>query len=213
MPLEYQMKHGQLYFENGHSDPEDKTYEKLIAEQRLHAKDVVFDYNNTRPSDLEKKKEMLISLFAEGGDSAWIEAPMFVAYGCNTHLGKNFYANFNMVLVDDCEIFIGDNVMFGPNVTISVTGHPIDGEMRRKGTQFSLPVKIGNDVWVGSNVVILPGVSIGNNVVIGAGSVVTHDIPDNSVAMGVPCKVARAITEDDKLYFRKGIKVNEDWCI
>ena len=117
----------------------------------------------------------------------------------------------NLVVVDDIEVHIGNNVMVAPNVTLSVTGHPVDPEYRRGGTQFSLPIVIGDDVWIGANSVILPGVTIGDNSVIGAGSVVTQDIPANSVAYGVPCRVIREINDYDKEYYRKGKKVNLDW--
>jgi Acetyltransferase (isoleucine patch superfamily) len=124
-------------------------------------------------------------------------------------LGKIFYANFNLVVVDDIEVYIGDNVMIAPNVTITATGHPVDPDLRKGGAQFSIPVKIGNDVWIGSNVVILPGITVGDNSVIGAGSVVTKDIPSNVVAVGNPCKVLREINERDKEYYYKNRKVSE----
>ncbi len=211
MSLKEQMKQGLLYCEFGHASAEDQAYEKLIEHQRVHCKEMMFDYNQTRPSDTEKKQAILRELLAEAGEHIWIESPCNMAYGCNTHIGENFYANFNLVIVDDVEVFIGDNVMCGPNVTLSVTGHPVYGEFRRNGTQFSLPIRIGNDVWIGSNVVVLPGVTIGNNVVIGAGSVVTKDIPDNVVAFGAPCRVIREITDYDKEYYRKGCPINPDF--
>lgn len=211
MSLEQQMKDGLLYREFGHKDEKDKEYEKVIEAQRVRAKELCFIYNQTNPSDNKKKEELLKEMFGSLGEMPWVESPVHLSYGCNTHIGNNFYANFNMVIVDDIDVYIGDHVMFAPNVTISATGHPVWGEFRRDGTQFSLPVHIGNDVWIGSNVVVLPGVTIGNNVVIGAGSVVTHDIPDNVVAVGVPCKVLREITDEDKEYYRKGMPVNKDW--
>ena len=190
---------------------ENKKYEKVIEAQRVRCKDLVFEYNNTRPSDLTRKKEILGELLGEVGEKAWIEAPAYFSYGCNTHIGHHFYSNFNMCIVDDCDVFIGDYVMFGPNVTVTVTGHPVWSEYRRKGAQFSLPVHIGSDVWIGANTVILPGVTIGNDVVIGAGSVVTHDIPDHVVAFGTPCRVVREITEHDREYYRKNMALNSDW--
>ncbi len=211
MPLEHQMKSGLLYREYGHKSEEDKHYEKIIEEKRKHGKELTFAYNQTNPSDYQEKHRLLHQILGSVGKDAWIESPVNFSYGCNTHIGDYFYANYNMVIVDDVDVHIGDYVMCGPNVTISVTGHPIYGEFRRDGTQFSLPVTIGNDVWIGANCVILPGVTIGNNVVIGAGSVVTHDIPDNVVAYGSPCKVVRSITEKDKEFYRKGMPVNKDW--
>ena len=184
MLLKDKMKNGQLYREFGHENIEDQEYEKEIERQRLNCKARMFEYN---------------------------QAPAYFAYGCNTYIGENFYANFNLVVVDDIEVHIGNNVMVAPNVTLSVTGHPVDPEYRRGGTQFSLPIVIGDDVWIGANSVILPGVTIGDNSVIGAGSVVTQDIPANSVAYGVPCRVIREINDYDKEYYRKGKKVNLDW--
>lgn len=211
MSLENQMKTGLLYCEYGHENHEDKEYEKVIEKQRILCKEMMFDFNSTRPSDEETKTKILKELLGDLGEKVWIEAPAHFAYGSNTHIGNNFYANFNMVIVDDCDVFIGDNVMFGPNVTLSVTGHPVYADYRRNGTQFSLPISIGNSVWIGANTVVLPGVTIGENSVIGAGSVVTHDIPENTVAYGSPCKVIRVISEYDKEYYRKGIKVNFGW--
>lgn len=211
MSLENQMKTGQLYIEYGHKTEENKAYEKVIEEQRVQCKELVFDYNHTRPSDLERKKEILKQLLAEVGESAWIETPAYFSYGCNTHIGHHFYSNFNLCIVDDSDVFIGNYVMFGPNVTLSVTGHPVWGEYRRKGAQFSLPIHIGDDVWIGANVVVLPGVTIGNGSVIGAGSVVTHDIPDHVVATGTPCRVLREITDHDRDYYRKEMALNADW--
>lgn len=211
MSLKEQMQNGLLYCEYGHESEEDKAYEKVIEKQRADAKDIMFDYNNTRPSDLKAKDELLRKLLGGLGSDIWIEAPAHFSYGCNTYIGNHFYSNFNLIVVDDGEVHIGDYVMCAPNVTISTTGHPVCGEYRRNGTQFSLPIHIGNDVWLGANCVILPGVTIGNNVVIGAGSVVTHDIPGNSVAVGSPCRVLREITGYDKEYYRKGCAVNHGW--
>ena len=117
--------------------------------------------------------------------------------------GNNVYANFNLTLVDDTDIFVGNSVMFGPNVTIATAGHPIDPELRAKVAQFNIPVNIGNNVWIGAGAIIMPGVNIGDNSVIGAGSVVTKDIPANVVAVGNPCRVMREISERDKIYYYK----------
>lgn len=197
MDIREKMRKGLIYIDN---------HEDLIKE-RLNGKELVYDYNNTRPSEEEKRIEILHKLFGHAGENIWIEPPLRVAYGKNVHIGNNFYANFNLVLVDDIEIFIGNNVMIAPNVTLTVTGHPIHPTLRKKGDQFSFPVKIEDDVWIGSNVVILPGVTIGRNSVIGAGSIVTKDIPENVVAVGNPCKVLREITDRDKEYYYKNLKV------
>jgi galactoside O-acetyltransferase len=179
-----------------------------LPEERLHGKELVYDFNHTRPSEEEKRSEILKKLFGHLGKNIFIEPPLHVAYGSRIHIGDNFYANFNLVLVDDIDIFIGNNVMFAPNVTISVTGHPVHPDLRKNGDQFSFPVTIEDNVWIGSNVVILPGVTIGKNSVIGAGSIVTKDIPENVVAVGNPCKVLRPITDRDKEYYYKDLKID-----
>ena len=211
MSLKEQMKTGKVYVEFGHASLEDQEYEKVIEAQRQLAKDICFDYGNTRPTDVKTKDALLTKLLGKRGKDLWMEAPIHFAYGCNTYVGNNVYANFNLTVVDDGDVYIGDNVMFAPNVVISTTGHPIHPSFRDKGAQFSLPVTIGSHVWIGSNVTIMPGVSIGENSVIGAGSVVTRDIPANVVACGVPCKVMRDITDEDLIYYRKGEKINEAW--
>ncbi|MBR3795311.1 MAG: sugar O-acetyltransferase [Clostridia bacterium] len=211
MSLKEQMQTGKVYVEFGHSSEEDKAYEIETENQRQLAKDLCFDYNNTRPTDLERKGELLGKLLGSHGSHIWMEAPIHFAYGSNTHMGSHVYANFNLTVVDDGECHIGSYVMFAPNVVISTTGHPLHPSFRDKGAQFSLPVVIKDHVWIGSNVTIMPGVTIGENSVIGAGSVVTKDIPDNVVACGVPCRVMREITDEDKIYYRPGMKINEDW--
>lgn len=211
MKLERQMKDGGLYVEFGHKDPEDVAYEQVIEAQRIRCKDLLYEYNQTRPSDMAEKNRILDELLGSHTENCWIEAPMHFSYGCNTHIGDHFYANFNMTVVDDGEVFIGDHVMLAPNVTITSTGHPVWPEYRRKGAQFSLPVHIGNDVWIGSNVVILPGVTIGDGSVIGAGSVVTKDIPAHTVAMGVPCRPVREITEKDRDFYRRDCPIEPGW--
>ncbi len=173
-----------------------------LEEERINCKELIYDYNNTRPREADKRKELLKKILGNCGENIFIEPPLRMAYGKNTHIGENFYSNFNLVIVDDIEVYIGDNVMIAPNVTITATGHPIDVETRRTGAQFSKVVNIGNDVWIGSNVVILPGIKIGNGSIIGAGSIVTKDIPENVVAVGNPCKVLREITDRDKETFK-----------
>ena len=211
MSLEKQMKTGQVYVEFGHSDPEDIAYEKVTEDQRLLAKDLCYDYNNTRPTDIKSREEILKKLLGAAGEGLWMEPPIHFAYGSNTYMGHHVYANFNLTVVDDGECRIGNYCMFAPNVVISTTGHPVHPSFRDKGAQFSLPVVIKDHVWIGSNVTIMPGVTIGENSVIGAGSVVTRDIPDNVVASGVPCRVMREITEEDRKFYKKGMPLNEDW--
>ena len=180
-----------------------------LPERRLRGKELCYDFNHTRPREEERRQIILRQLFASLGKKPWIEPPLSVAYGSNTHIGDCFYANFNLVIVDDIEVYIGNHVMFGPNVTITVTGHPVDPALRRPGNQFSFPVHIEDDVWVGANVVILPGVRIEEGAVIGAGSVVTKDIPPRVVAVGSPCRVLREITERDREYYYRDLRVEK----
>ena len=197
MTIREKMKNGMLYVDIGEG----------LDEERKRCKELLYDYNHTRPSEETKRKELLKELLGNMGEDIWIEPPVQMAYGTNVHIGNHFYANFNLVIVDDIDVYIGENVMIAPNVTITVTGHPVDPELRKPGTQFSIPIRIGNDVWIGSNAVILPGVTIGDNSVIGAGSVVTHDITENVVAVGNPCRVLREINEHDKVYYYKDRRV------
>ena len=156
-------------------------------------KERCFAYNQTPPSDTERRAAILRELLGHAGKDLWMEPPIHFAYGCNTHMGDHVYANFNLTVVDDGECRIGSYVMFAPNVVISTTGHPLHPSMRDKGAQFSLPVVIKDHVWIGANVTIMPGVTIGDHSVIGAGAVVTRDIPPFSIAVGSPAKVIRQI--------------------
>ena len=163
-----------------------------------------YEYNNTRPTEVEIRAALLKNMFAEIGDGCYIEPPLHSNWGGkHVHFGKNVYANFNLTLVDDTHIYVGDYTMFGPNVVIATAGHPILPELREKAYQFNIPVHIGRNCWLGAGVIVLPGVTIGDNTVIGAGSVVTKDIPANVVAVGNPCRVLREINEHDKEYYYK----------
>lgn len=193
MTIRERMKNGQIYFCND---------EEIVKEQ-LQCIDILYDFNNTRPSEMEKRNEILKNLLADVGENCYVEPPLHTSWGKNSHFGNNVYANFNLTLIDDTDIFIGNNVMFGPNVTVTTAGHPIDPELRMKVAEFNIPVHIGNNVWIGAGAIILPGVSIGENSVIGAGSIVTKDIPANVVAVGNPCRVMREINERDKRYYYK----------
>lgn len=210
MSLEEKMKNGDLYWESGNPTAADQAYEKMIEEQRTNCKELIFDYNQTRPSNSERKSHLLSSLLGSRGKGIWIESPVHMAYGLNTFIGDHFYANFNLVLVDDGLVTIGDHVMIAPNVTITTTGHPVYPDYRLGGGQFSLPVVIEDGVWIGSNVVVMPGVTIGENAVIGAGSVVTKDVPANVVAFGSPCRVIRSINERDKEFYHQDRKIRPE---
>lgn len=182
--------------------------DSIMAEQML-CLEKLYDYNATRPLETEKRQQLLKEMFAEIGEDCYFEPPLHSNWGGkHVHLGKAVYANFNFTLVDDGDIFIGDNCMFAPNVTIATAGHPVEIELRRKALQFNIPVHIGNNVWVGAGAIILPGVAIGDNSVIGAGSVVTKDIPSNVVAVGNPCRVLREIGEHDKEFYYKDRRID-----
>lgn len=181
-------------------------FEDAIQEEQNQCLEILYDFNHTRPSESTKRETLLHQLFAQVGENCYIEPPLHANWAKHTHLGNHVYANFNLTLVDDTHIYIGDYVMIGPNVTLSTAGHPIDPEMRKKVAQFNIPIHINNNVWIGANSVVLPGVSIGENSVIGAGSIVTKDIPANVVAVGNPCKVMREITERDKHYYYKQMR-------
>ncbi len=175
-----------------------------IFKEQIKCLDRLYDFNATRPTELEKRAEMLKEMLAEVGENCYIEPPFHSNWGGkHVHLGKNVYFNFNATLVDDTHIYIGDCTMLGPNVVIATAGHPILPELREKALQYNLPVHIGKNCWLGAGVIVLPGVTIGDNTVIGAGSVVTKDIPANVVAVGNPCKVLREINEHDKEFYHK----------
>lgn len=166
--------------------------------------DRLYDFNNTRPTEFEKRQAMLREMFAEIGEGCYIEPPFRSNFGgAHCHWGKNVYANFNLTMVDDTHIYVGDCTMFGPNVTIATAGHPILPELREKGYQYNAPVHIGKNCWLGAGVVVLPGITIGDNVVVGAGSIVTKDLPSNVVAVGNPCRVLRPVNERDREYYFK----------
>lgn len=175
--------------------------ERLQAEQ-MQRMDKVFAFNQLPPSHLKEKAALLREMFAEIGENCYLETPFFSNWGGkHVHFGNNVYANFNLTLVDDGDIYVGDSVMMGPNVVLATAGHPVEPGLRRKVAQFNLPIHIGANVWLGAGCIVLPGVTIGENSVIGAGSVVTKDIPANVVAVGNPCRVLRPIGPRDREYY------------
>ena len=153
-------------------------------------------YNNINPMDKQKQYNTLKDILGSCGEDVWIGKRFSFDNGKNIHIGSNFTGNYNLTILDIREVKIGDNVMIGPNTLITTVSHPISPKGRRAHLAIAEPIEIGDDVWLGGNVTILPGVKIGNNVVIGAGAVVTKDIPDNSLAIGVPAKVIREIEND-----------------
>ena len=183
--------------------------EEIMGDQVL-CLEKLYDYNATRPLEGEKRTALLKEMFAEFGEGSYIEPPLHANWGGkHTHFGKNVYANFNLTLVDDSHIYVGDNCMLGPNVVLATAGHPINPELRARVTQYNADVHIGKNVWLGAGVVVLPGVTIGDNSVIGAGSIVNKDIPANVVAVGNPCRVLREIGEKDRKYYFKNMEI--DW--
>ena len=186
------------------------TDKDLMAEQ-ADCLELMYDYNSTRPHEGEKRAALLKEMFAEMGDGCYIEPPFHANWGGHhVHFGKNVYANFNLTLVDDTHIYVGDCTLFGPNVTLATAGHPILPELREQGYQYNAPIRIGRNCWIGAGAVILPGITIGDNVVVGAGSVVTKDLPDNVVAVGNPCHVLRRINEHDRQYYFNSRKIDPE---
>lgn len=175
-----------------------------IMEEQTARLELLYDYNATRPHEGEKRAELLKKMLGKVGEGCYIEPPFYSNWsGKHVFFGNNVYANFSLTLVDDSNIFVGDNVMFGPNVTVATAGHPIAPEYRKQGYQYNADVRIGNNVWIGAGAIIMPGVSIGDDSVIGGGSVVTRNIPSGVVAVGNPCRVLREIGERDReFYFR-----------
>ena len=195
-------------YEKMHSGDIYNPSDDSIFEEQLKRLDRLYDFNATRPTELDKREAILKEMFAEVGENCYIEPPLHSNWaGKNVHLGKSVYFNFNATLVDDTHIYIGDYTLLGPNVVIATAGHPILPELREKALQFNLPVHIGKNCWLGAGVIVLPGVTIGDNTVIGAGSVVTKDIPANVVAVGNPCKVLREINEHDKEFYYKDRRI------
>lgn len=200
MSMKEKMHTGELYL------PGD---EQIMNEQLL-CLEKLYDFNATRPHEYEKRVKLLKEMFAEIGDMCYIEPPLHSNWGGHhVHFGKCIYANFGLTLVDDTHIYVGDHTMFGPNVIVATAGHPILPELREQGYQYNAPVHIGKNCWIGAGVVIVPGVTIGDNVVIGAGSIVTKDLPDNVIAVGNPCRILRTVNEHDRQYYFKDRKIEE----
>lgn len=170
--------------------------EELISE-RLDCQTKCQEYNQLSPKAKEKREQLIKDIISDIGDNFLIEQPFHCDFGYNIHIGKNFYSNYNLVILDEASVTIGDYVFIAPDCGIYTAGHPINARQRNEGLEYAKPVSIGNHVWIGGGVKIMPGITIGNNVVIGGGSVVTKNIPDGVVAAGNPCKIIRKISEDD----------------
>ncbi len=198
MSMKEKMHTGELYL---------PTDDEIMREQTVRL-EKLYDYNATRPCEAEKREKLLKEMFWEIGEGCYIEPPFHANHaGAHIHFGKKVYANFNLTVVDDTHVYVGDCTMFGPNVTIATAGHPVLPELREQAYQYNMPVRIGKNCWLGAGVIVLPGVTIGDNTVIGAGSVVTTDIPANVVAVGIPCRVLREIGEKDREYYFKNRKI------
>ena len=199
MTQKERMKEGRLY------DPNDSA---IMREQTARAH-YLKEYNALGQGDEARMRELMEQMFAEVGENCYIQPPFYANWaGEHVHLGSNVYANFNLTLVDDGHIYIGDKTMIAPNVTITTATHPVLPALRERGIQYNVDVHIGKNVWIGAGVIILPGVTIGDNAVIGAGAVVTRDIPANVVAFGVPCRVMRPIGERDETYYYKDREID-----
>lgn len=195
------MDSGKLY------DPAD---DEIMTEQ-LKCMELLYDFNLTRPSEMEKREQLMKEMFAEIGDNCYIEPPFHANWaGKHVHFGEGVYANFGLTCVDDTHIYVGSHTMFGPNVVLATAGHPVLPALRTHGIQYNMPIHIGENCWLGAGVVVLPGITIGANSVIGAGSIVTKDIPENVIAVGNPCKVLREINEHDREFYYKDKKI--DWA-
>jgi len=179
-------------------------YDTEIIKERLACQELCFDYNQLRPSDTAGKNELIQRILKKTGRNYLIETPFRCDFGYRITLGENFYSNYNLIILDGAEVTIGDNVFIGPNCGIYAAGHPLREDLRNAGLEYALPITIGNNVWIGGDVCIMSGVNICSGSVIGAGSVVTKDIPANVLAAGNPCRVIRTITEaDDAKYLSK----------
>ena len=180
-----------------------------IFDEQMQRFEMLYDYNATRPSEMEKREQLLKEMFAEIGKDCYIEPPFHSNWGGkHCHFGNNVYANFNLTLVDDTHIYVGDYTLFGPNVVVASAGHPIEPGLRQQAYQYNAAVHIGRNCWIGAGAIIVPGVTIGDNVVIGAGSVVTKDIPSNVVAAGNPCRVLRNVGEYDREFYFKDRRID-----
>ena len=180
----------------------DANYDEELINERLKNKDRCYEYNNIKPSNIDERTRVLDEILGKHKNSFYIEPPFWCDYGYNIEIGENFNANHGLIILDPAKVKFGDNVFIAPNCGFYTAGHPIEYQLRNKGLEYAEPIVVGNNVWIGGNCCVLPGVTIGDNVVIGAGSVVNKNIPSNSVAVGNPCKVIRKIGDDGTGVYR-----------
>lgn len=178
-----------------------RAYEEELLAERQAAKELIFEFNTLHPSKIEQRKKIIQRLLGKTGKNFIIEPPFRCDYGYNISVGENFYANYNCTILDCAKVTIGDNVFIAPNVNLFTAEHPVHPDIRNTQLEYAIPIIIGSNVWLGGGVIVNPGVTIGDNTVIGSGSVVIRDIPANVVAAGNPCRVRRKITEKDKNNF------------
>ena len=181
----------------------DANFDPAILAALDECKELCYDYNQTRPSLRKERRDLLRNIVGSMGEYASVTPPFWCDYGSNIHLGENFYANHGLVILDGAPVTFGDNVFIAPNCVFSTAGHPVDAPRRNEGLEYALPITVGDDVWFGMGVMVCPGVTIGSNVVIGAGSVVVKDIPSGVVAVGNPCKPIREITQADAARYER----------
>lgn len=174
-----------------------------LSEERLENKKRIYRYNNLSPEQQDEQAALIRAIIGKHGQNLAIEQPFHCDYGSNIEVGENFFANYNLTILDVGMVRIGKNVQIAPNVSIYTAGHPVHPDSRNSGYEYGIEVTIGDNVWIGGSTVINPGVTVGNNVVIGSGSVVTKDLPDNVIAAGNPCRVIRSISEEDRKYYYK----------
>lgn len=181
----------------------DGCFDKELAQERIRCKDLCSEYNSLKPSQTEERRELLKKIIGSTKERFWIEQSFWCDYGYNIELGENFYANHDLVILDTAKVSFGDNCLVAPQCGFYTAGHALDVEQRNQGLEIAWPIKVGNNVWIGGHVTVLPGVTIGDDVIIGAGSVVNRDIPSGVIAAGNPCRVIRKITEEDKNKYKR----------
>lgn len=181
----------------------DANYDQALMEERNACKDMCHEYNQIKPSCVKEQQELMQKLLGKTKQHFTITAPFWCDYGYNIEIGENFYTNHNCVILDAAKVTFGDNVFVAPNCGFYTAGHPLDVKQRNQGLEYAYPITVGDNVWIGGGVSVLPGVTIGSNTVIGSGSVVNKDIPEGVLAAGNPCRVIRKLTEEDRKKYWK----------